>query len=255
MEGMNNMAKIFAANWKLNKSPNQARSFMKELIEEARGGLPPSQIVIFPSAFAMETVLECRKSFGNQLFVAVGAQNTYSQDKGAFTGENSAAVVKEMGGEYVLLGHSERRTLFGETDAALAAKVALVQSLGLIPLLCIGESLEEREKGITEQILSRQLIKGLEQAKPELPLVIAYEPVWAIGTGKVATEVQVQETHAFIAREIERLGFGRRQILYGGSVKAENAGALGQIDHVDGFLVGGASLEVKSFLGIIKACT
>lgn len=244
--------KIFAANWKLNKSPNEARRFMGELSLEAKGNpqaFSNNQVLIFPSALAMEAVLSERSS--QRLPIAVGLQNAHQQASGAFTGENSAAVLKEMGGEYVLLGHSERRSLFAETDEALANKLAFVQSLGLVPMLCIGESLNQREAGNTNAVLAEQLKNGLSKARPDLPLTIAYEPVWAIGTGRVATEEQVQETHAFVANALKELGQSGRPILYGGSVKADNAKSLIRIQNVDGFLVGGASLEVKSFMGIV----
>ena len=182
-----------------------------------------------------------------------GAQNCFSEDKGAFTGENSPAQIKELGAGWCLVGHSERRHLFGETDEAIAKKIQRFQQLSLTPLFCVGELLNDREAGKTLEILKTQLANGLSLADKAKPLVIAYEPVWAIGTGKVAGPDQVREAHAFLREEVSRLGFPASvALLYGGSVKPENAKSLISIPNVDGFLVGGASLEVESFLAIAR---
>lgn len=239
------MKKIFAANWKLQKTPTETRKFLTDL---KSAGVPAgAELIIFPPASSWETTASML-SGGN---VRWGAQNVWSQASGAFTGENSAAVLKEMGGQVALVGHSERRKIFGETNAMLAEKTAYVQSIGLTPLFCVGETLEEREAGKTDEVNAKQLREGLAKADKSKPLVVAYEPVWAIGTGKVAQPEQVQAAHAAIHEELEAMGF-KAPILYGGSVKPDNAEALGKIPHVDGFLVGGASLEVPSFLGIMK---
>lgn len=238
------MKKIFAANWKLFKTPKETRDFFtqfKEVAVKATG-----ELVFFPSAISLEAA--STSLVGTS--IKWGAQNCYHQASGAFTGENSAQVVKDLGGSYVLIGHSERRKIFAETDALIAEKVAFTQSLGLTPMLCIGETLEEREAKHTFRVLETQLLLGLEKADKTKPVVIAYEPVWAIGTGKVATPEQVAETHTDVFNILAKMGFEHSPILYGGSVKPDNAAGLIKQPHVNGFLVGGASLEVKSFIDI-----
>jgi triosephosphate isomerase len=251
--------KIFAANWKLFKSPRETREFFAQWNESfaPAGGTASSgtgngkEIVFFPSAVSLEAAITAgAKGAGGPL--SFGVQNVYAQSQGAFTGENSAAMVKELGAKYVLIGHSERRALFQESDSLLAEKVAVTQGLGLVPMFCIGETLAEREAGKTADVLRGQLRLGLEKAAADKPLVIAYEPVWAIGTGKVATAEQVRETHAQVFEMLKNLGF-TAPILYGGSVKPDNAATLIALPHVDGFLVGGASLEVSSFKKICEA--
>ncbi len=244
------MKKIFAANWKLHKNPKETREFFTEWKKQATSLSNASEVVFFPPATNLEATSQSVE--GTQ--IKWGSQNCYADVKGAFTGEISAQVVKDLGGHYILLGHSERRSLFSETDEMIAKKLSLVQNLGLTPMLCIGETLPEREAGKTLQVLKTQLEKGLSQADKSKPLVIAYEPVWAIGTGKVASLDQVKEAHAEIHQLIQKLGFSATTpILYGGSVKPENAKEIGSVPHVDGFLVGGASLEVSSFLKICQA--
>jgi triosephosphate isomerase len=233
--------KIFAANWKLFKSPNETRAFFAQFKELA--GKATGELVFFPSAISLEAASEAVKGSAIQF----GAQNCYFQATGAFTGENSAQVVKDLGGNYILIGHSERRKIFGEEDALLADKVAFVQGLGLTPMLCVGETLEEREASHTFRVLETQLMLALSKADKAKPMVIAYEPVWAIGTGKVATPEQVAETHTDVFNILKTLGFETAPILYGGSVKADNAAGLIKQAHVSGFLVGGASLEPQSF--------
>lgn len=243
------MKKIFAANWKLHKNPKQTRDFFVEWKKQAQGS-SLNEIVFFPPATNLEATAQSLEGTG----LRWGSQNCYSEVKGAFTGEVSAQTVKDLGGQYVLLGHSERRSLFSEKNEAIAKKLALVQSLGLIPMLCIGETLGEREMGKTLSILKNQLDEGLSQADPTKPLTIAYEPVWAIGTGKVATLEQVREAHAETFGLLQGLGFpASTSILYGGSVKADNAKELISVEHVGGFLVGGASLEVQSFQQICQS--
>lgn len=238
------MKKIFAANWKLFKNPKETREFFAQFRELAANAT--GDVVFFPSAISLEAASESLKGST----IKWGAQNCHVQAQGAFTGENSAQVVKDLGGEYVLIGHSERRKIFGETDALVAEKVAFVQGLGLIPMLCIGETLEEREATHTFRVLETQLHLGLAKADKSKPLVVAYEPVWAIGTGKVATPEQVAETHTDVFSILEKMGFAGAPILYGGSVKPDNAAGLIKQPHVNGFLVGGASLEPKSFAEI-----
>lgn len=239
------MKKIFAANWKLQKNPTETRKFLTEL--KTTTFPAGAELIIFPPASSWESVSSMLMGTN----VSWGAQNVWHQASGAFTGENSAQVLKEMGGRFALIGHSERRQIFGETNRLLAEKVAYVQSIGLTPLFCIGETLAEREEDLTDEVNRRQLHEGLAKADRSRPLVVAYEPVWAIGTGKVAQPEQVEAAHLAIYKELEGMGF-RALILYGGSVKSDNAESLGRIPHVDGFLVGGASLEISSFLGIMK---
>jgi len=236
--------KIFAANWKLFKSPKETREFFSQWGEAFQGS--KNEVVFFPSAISLEAASTSIQKLNAKYALSFGVQNAYSQASGAFTGENSAAVAREIGANYVLIGHSERRQLFAEKNELLADKVAFTQSIGLVPMLCIGETLQEREANKTKEVLKTQLTQGLAKADKSKNIVIAYEPVWAIGTGKVATPEQVQETHKDVFEMLSSLGF-KTPILYGGSVKPDNAAGLIQIPHVDGFLVGGASLEVASF--------
>ena len=241
------MKKIFAANWKLFKTPTQTRDFFKNFTEEAKN--IRDQIIFFPPATSWEAISHSLK--GSSLHW--GAQNTYFEGQGAFTGENSAVVLKELGGEFVLVGHSERRKVFAESDELLAKKVSYVTSLGLTPVLCVGETLEERDQGRTHAVTAEQLKKGLSLCAKGARIIVAYEPVWAIGTGRVATPDQAQEAHEKIKIILEELGFKGTAILYGGSVKPDNAKELLSRPCIDGFLVGGASLEVKSFLEICRS--
>jgi triosephosphate isomerase len=237
------MKKIFAANWKLFKSPSETRAFFrsfKEVANKATG-----ELVFFPPAICIEAASDLLENTN----IKFGAQNCYFQNQGAFTGENSAQTVKDLRGSYILIGHSERRQIFGENDSLVAEKVAAVQGLGLTPMLCIGETLQEREDKHTFRVLETQLLLGLAKADKTKPLVVAYEPVWAIGTGKVATPEQVAETHTDVHSILTKMGFAA-PILYGGSVKPDNAAGLIKQAHVSGFLVGGASLEVDSFIKI-----
>ncbi len=239
------MKKIFAANWKLHKNPQQSRDFFKQLNFEGSSG----EIIIFPPATSWESVSSCLT--GKQ--ANWGAQNVYFESQGAFTGENSAQVLKDLGGKYVLVGHSERRKVFGEGDELMAKKVNHVLSLGLVPMLCIGETLEEREKNQTDEVNERQLKIALKEVKAGAYLVVAYEPVWAIGTGKVASPEQAEAAHKYIKEVLKKMGHGQVAVLYGGSVKADNAKELLSRPGIDGFLIGGASLEVKSFMEICRS--
>lgn len=238
------MKKIFAANWKLFKTPSETREFFAQFTDLAKKAT--GEVVFFPSAISLEAASTALKGSP----IKWGSQNCYFQAQGAFTGENSAQVVKDLGGSYVLIGHSERRKIFGEADDLIAEKVAFVQGLGLTPMLCIGETLEEREGTKTFRVLETQLLLGLAKADKTKPVVVAYEPVWAIGTGKVASPEQVAETHTDVYNILNKMGFGSTPILYGGSVKPDNAAGLMKQAHVSGFLVGGASLEPKSFAEI-----
>ncbi len=243
------MKKIFAANWKLQKTPAQA----KEFCETFRAQLVAhtyfwdhKEVFIFPQNFSLNTVIAATKDTP----VFAGPQNIHTEKSGAFTGENSAAFAKDMGAKTILLGHSERRQYFAETHEALNKKVKLCQELDLLPVFCIGETLAQREAGETEKICFEQITKALAGIDQSKRIIVAYEPVWAIGTGKVATVAQVKEIHEKLYHKMADLNFTNFQLLYGGSVKPDNAQELLQVPHVDGFLIGGAALEVDSFMKI-----
>lgn len=247
---------ILAANWKLNKSPAETRAFFQSFIKNlsANSSIYAQignhyDVVFFPSAISLEACAQSLK----ETSIGWGGQNIYSESQGAFTGENSAKVIKELGGHYALIGHSERRQYFNETNSILNKKINHALQSGLVPIYCIGETLNERETNQTERVLLTQLADGLKDISgvSASSLVVAYEPVWAIGTGKIATADQVKETHAFIQKTLSNMGLSHVAILYGGSVKASNAKELVQIPNVSGFLVGGASLEPQSFLELI----
>lgn len=244
-----NSKKIFAANWKLNKTPEQAREFLIQFKNEAFKSshfYDSREILIFPQAYSLEAVSSlCANSA-----IGFGPQNIHVQSHGAFTGENSAAMAKEMKAQYALVGHSERRELFKEVDATLNQKNLHLQSLGMTSVFCIGESLLQRQANQTLQVCFTQLDAGLTGMNQDSRLIVAYEPVWAIGTGQVATLDQVKQVHEAIYDKLQARGFKNFQILYGGSVKPENAADLLKLPHVDGFLIGGAALEVSSLLKI-----
>lgn len=242
---------ICAGNWKLNKNPSEAENFVAELLSQAKEN-ELSQLVLLPPSVCLDRVIQ--KLAGKK--VGVGAQNCHWQLNGAYTGENSAETISQMGGQFCLVGHSERRFLFGETNEMIAKKILTVQKQGLTPIFCIGESVDEREGSLTIKVLTDQLKNGLSEVDEKCPIWIAYEPVWAIGTGRVATKEQVRDTHKFIRGWLEknRPAIAKVPILYGGSVKPENAQELVG-PNVDGFLIGGASLKVDSFLGILRAAT
>ncbi|MDD5010292.1 MAG: triose-phosphate isomerase, partial [Syntrophorhabdaceae bacterium] len=210
------------------------------------------EVVLAPPYTALQSVSETIK--GSQVLLA--AQNIYSEDKGAYTGEVSPAMLKDVGCTYVITGHSERRKYFNETDEGVNAKAKKSLQTGLKPIICVGETEIEREKGITEFIIGIQVKKALYGIDKLDDIVIAYEPVWAIGTGKNATPIEAEEVHRFIRNVVGDM-YGdickKIMILYGGSVTPENVGELISMENVDGALVGGASLKIDSFLGIIKS--
>lgn len=237
---------ICAGNWKMNKGPKATEEFLKVFLETVPRETE-MDFVLFPQSLVLSQVAASLKGRA----IGFGAQNCYFEKHGAFTGENSAEVLKELGGEYCLVGHSERRQIFKETDDELSRKVRVLQELDLIPVLCIGETLDQRTTGKTNSVLDVQLSVGLKSLISGKKFWIAYEPVWAIGTGVVAEVPQVAEAHAFIYKKLEGLigsAASQVKILYGGSVKPDNAKTLAQVDHVDGFLIGGASLDPKNFL-------
>ena len=248
--------KIIAANWKMNMTQVESARFVESLLLRDIGEITDVEVVIVPPFTAIAKVIE---ALGNAQNIKVGAQNMYWENNGPFTGEISAALLRDLFVHYVVLGHSERRTLFGETDEMVNRKVRAAHAAALRPIVCIGETLEQRDKGNVEKILSLQLRGSLAGLKPKelQESVIAYEPVWAIGTGRNATPQQAQEAHAFIRRTLSEMaddGTAERvRIQYGGSVKPENARELMSQEDIDGALVGGASLDPRSFAEIVKA--
>ncbi len=244
---------IIAANWKMYKTIDESISFVAQLQGEV-GPVEDREVVIAPSFTALQAVRQLMNMPGFKL----AAQNCHWEDKGAFTGEISCPMLQDAGCDYVIVGHSERRHVFGETDDETGKKVRAVFQKGLVPILCVGETLEEREAGNTFDVVSRQIAAaclGLSREESSR-LVLAYEPVWAIGTGKTATPEQAQEVHLFIRDNCASLfdkdvAKGLR-LLYGGSVKPDNVDALMAQEDIDGMLVGGASLEVPSFKRIIQ---
>lgn len=244
---------LIAANWKMHKSVGEAISFAKSIQDET-GPCADREVMIAPPFTALEAVRAGLKEPGYSL----GAQNCHWEEKGAFTGEVSPVMLKNLGCQYVIVGHSERRQLFGETDETVRKKAAAVFKAGMIPVICLGEVLDQREQGKTFEVVAGQVSGALDGLGPEQAerLVIAYEPVWAIGTGRTATPGQAQEVHAFIRNTIVSL-FNKEvekklRILYGGSVKPDNIDALMAEPDIDGALVGGASLEVGSFKRLVE---
>ena len=244
---------IIAGNWKMNKTAAEAKALVTEL-KGLVAGNNTIEIVVCPTFTSIAAAVEAAKGSN----VKVGAQNIHWADNGAFTGEISASMLKELGVEYVIIGHSERRQFFGETDDTVNKRLKAALKAGLIPLVCVGELLEEREGNKTEAVLDKQLKEGLAgiTAAEMEKTVIAYEPVWAIGTGKTATPEMAQETHAYIRKVLTNL-FGAEtaekvRIQYGGSMKADNAQALVAQKDIDGGLIGGASLKADSFADLIK---
>src|SRR5213595_724653 len=247
--------KIVAANWKMNMTQSEATRFVSTFLLEV-GESRDVEIVIIPPFTAIAAV---NAALENAQRVKVGAQNMHWERSGAFTGEISPAMLRDLFVRYVVLGHSERRTLFGETDEIVNRKVRAAHEATLRPIVCIGETLAQRDRGNVEKILSIQLRGSLASLSPKelQETVIAYEPVWAIGTGRNATPAQAQEAHAFIRHTLHEMADDttaeRVRIQYGGSVKAENASELMSQPDIDGALVGGASLDPRSFVQIVKA--
>lgn len=250
---MGNRREIFAGNWKMNLTRDGAVGLVKTILSGA-GNIKEREIVVFPPSPYVREISDMVRGSA----VSTGMQNMYFEKEGAFTGEVSPMMVKDCGCRYILIGHSERRHVFGETDRDVARKVRAALDNGLDPMICVGELLEEREKGMTRTIVKNQTVAALDGLnQDELKrVVIAYEPVWAIGTGRVATPDTAQEVHAFI-REVMADMFNRSiadviPVLYGGSVKADNIAGLYKMKDIDGVLVGGASLVAQSFLDIIR---
>jgi len=241
---------LIAGNWKMYKTPSESIDFVEKLIKNLKN-YEDRDILICPPFTSLYPVSQIIKNSS----VKLGAQNVYFENEGAFTGEISPIMLKDIGVEYVICGHSERRNIFGETDEIINKKVKKVTENGMRPILCVGEKLEEREKGQTFEVVENQIRNCLSNFKDIEKLVIAYEPVWAIGTGKTALPQQAEEVHISIRELIGKIYNNEIAenliILYGGSVKPENIDQLMKEKDIDGVLVGGACLKIDSFLRII----
>jgi triosephosphate isomerase len=256
-----NRKPIFAANWKMNKGPSETEDFVKSFLSKLQGQDFPCEIVIAPpfvSLAKLADMLHSATAGQNAHAIQIAAQNCSQHDSGAYTGEVSVLMLREFFTHYVILGHSERRSIYGETDAVINAKMKKALETNLKPIFCIGETLAEREGGKLESVLRTQVTEGLKDLteKDMAETVIAYEPVWAIGTGVTATSQQAQDAHAFVRSLVAEL-YGadtasRIRIQYGGSVKPNNAAELMACPDIDGALIGGAALEPQSFLEIIR---
>ena len=242
---------LIAGNWKMHKTIPEALDLVREL-KELVNDVNDRDILVCPPFTALYPV--SKELEGSN--IVLGGQNMYFEEQGAFTGEISPLMLKDAGCSYVILGHSERRHIFGETNELVNKKVLSAVNHGLIPILCVGELLEERESGKTQEVVEKQVREGLKGIDGNDEFVIAYEPVWAIGTGKTATPELAEEVHFFIRRVLSDM-FGSEKansvrILYGGSVKPENAAGLLNMENIDGALVGGASLKAESFAKIVN---
>ncbi|MCY4599406.1 MAG: triose-phosphate isomerase [Acidobacteria bacterium] len=243
---------FIAANWKMHKTVVEATTYAG-ILRDRMARIREAEVVVAPPFTALHAVAAALE--GSR--VGVAGQNLHAEPQGAFTGEVSAGMLREAGAAYVIIGHSERRQLFGETDETVNAKLQAALGAGLAPIVCVGETLAERESGRMFQVLNRQIEAGLVSVDAERAgsIVVAYEPVWAIGTGRNATPPQAQEAHAHIRQRVARalggdIAAGCR-VIYGGSVKPGNAGALAAQEDVDGALVGGAGLDPGSFAEIV----
>jgi triosephosphate isomerase (TIM) len=245
--------KLIAANWKMYKDPSQTKDFFRDLLPLVSGH-DRDEIVVCPPYVDLPAAIEAAK--GSK--IGIGAQDVYWKGEGAFTGEISAPMLVSVGCTHVIIGHSERRQYFGESDDTVNLKLKAALEHRLTPIVCVGEVLEEREAGLTEEVLRRQCVRAFNtlSAAKAAHLVIAYEPVWAIGTGKTATPAMASDAHVIIRAEAAKAfgeGFATAlRILYGGSVKPENATSLMAEEEIDGALVGGASLDAKSFAAIVR---
>lgn len=248
---------IIAGNWKMYKTVTETKELIEQLVEGLSDRQLDCDVVIAPPFTALDEAHKAIRGSG----IRLAGQNLFWRDEGAFTGEISGNMLKEVGCTHVILGHSERRQIFGETDETINLKIAAALRNDLIPIVCVGETLEEREKGVTFEVVRRQLRQGLESIEIKAPgfCVVAYEPVWAIGTGRTASSEQAQEVHAFLRHELKEMkgnDFADGvKILYGGSVKPENSRDLIGKEDIDGALVGGASLKATDFCGIIEQGT
>ncbi len=246
--------RVIAGNWKMHHGPSATRTFFRDFAPDLGESVPT--LIVFPPALSLAAAVESR---GGRPEVHLGVQNIHWEERGAFTGELSASMTLDAGATYALVGHSERRHVFGETDEEVALKVGACVASGLTPVVCVGETLEERRGGLLEDVIERQLKAALEglAARPAAHFMVAYEPVWAIGTGETATPEDAAGAHA-VLRSVLRGALagddaGEVPILYGGSVKPGNAGELLSAAEVDGVLVGGASLDAESFARIAES--
>jgi triosephosphate isomerase len=245
--------KLMAANWKMNKTPDETRDYFRDFLPLVAGH-SRDQIVVCPPYTDVDAAIAGARGSN----VAIGVQNVHWKADGAFTGEISAPMLVSLGVTHVIVGHSERRQYFGETDDTVNLRLKAALEAGLTPICCVGEVLEEREAGLCDDVLRRQCVRAFHaiSARKAAKLVVAYEPVWAIGTGKNATPEIASQAHAVIRREATEV-FGEEfasklRILYGGSVKPDNVAELMAQEEIDGALVGGASLDAKSFAAIVK---
>jgi len=243
---------IIAGNWKMHKTVSEATALVEELKPLVKGAA--CDVVVCPTSICLQAVVEAVKGTN----IKVGAQNMHFEESGAFTGEISPIMLKDLGVEYVIIGHSERRQYFNETDETVNKKLKSAFAHGLVPILCIGESLEEREGNITEEVLAKQVKLDLNGITSEnvKGMIVAYEPIWAIGTGKTATADDANETIGFIRKVIEKL-YGNEvseavRIQYGGSVKPSTIKEQMEKEHIDGGLIGGASLKAQDFSAIVN---
>lgn len=248
---------IFAANWKMNKGPSETEDFVKNFLSKVQGQAYPCEIVIAPPFVSLPRLADTLQPSSSGA-IKIAAQNCSQYDSGAYTGEVSVLMLRELFVHFVIIGHSERRAIYGESDAVINAKIRKALEANLKPIFCIGETLAEREGGQLESVLRTQVTEGLKNVsdKELLECVIAYEPVWAIGTGVTATSEQAQEAHAFVRSLLVDL-YGAEtaakiRIQYGGSVKPNNAAELMACPDIDGALIGGAALDPQSFLDIIR---
>jgi triosephosphate isomerase len=245
--------KVIAANWKMFKTPDETFAFIQVFLREVSGH-NRDEIVLCPPFVDIPTAVQAARHSN----VQIGAQNMYWEKEGAFTGEISGKMIQAAGCTHVIIGHSERRHYFGETDDTVNRKLLAALDAGLVPIVCVGEVLQEREAGLTEEVLRRQITGAFRTVSGDKagPIIVAYEPMWAIGTGKTATPAIAADAHRVIRAEAAK-AFGQTaadnlRILYGGSVKPDNAKALMSQSEIDGALVGGASLDPKSFTSIVK---
>ena len=245
---------VIAGNWKMNNDLKESEKLIVELKNLLQNEKPNCDVIVCPPYTSLSEAYKLLK--GSQ--IKLGAQNMHFEENGAFTGEVSASMLKSVGCEYVILGHSERRHIFGESNEMINKKIKKALSAGLKPIFCVGELLEERESGTTNDVVKKQILKGLAEISADemKNIIVAYEPVWAIGTGKTASPAQAQEVHEFI-RDLIEITYSLEVandlvIQYGGSVKPENAKELISQKDIDGALVGGACLKADSFMGIIK---
>jgi len=246
--------KAVFGNWKMNKLPDEAKA-LAQALREGFADFDAIELAVFPPSISLSIVADAL----NGSLIGVGTQNIHFEEQGAFTGEISAGMAKTSGARYTLIGHSERRHVFGETDEWVNLKLKAALKAGLIPVVCVGETLGQREDGSTSEVVKTQIIaalEGIERASTE-KIIVAYEPVWAIGTGKTASPLQAQEVHELIRRMLEERFDGEVsetiRILYGGSVKPGNTAELIAQKDIDGALVGGASLDAGSFEAIARA--